>query len=62
MILRTEQNERLTGLLEEVQDWMLENDYECGEVGSQIYEKISRVINELNNPDEYNTTTKSLGN
>jgi hypothetical protein len=60
MILSKEQKERLTELLEEVQDWMLSNDYECGEHGSIIYDKVSTVIRELNNPDEYNTTTKSV--
>jgi len=31
-------------LLTEIQSWMLENDYECGEWGSKIFQRISEVL------------------
>lgn len=30
--------------LEEIQTWMVENDYECGEVGSGIFNEISNAL------------------
>lgn len=45
-------NEELKELLTDIQDWMLDNDYECGEVGSDIYQRISGVI------AEYETANK----
>lgn len=30
--------------LEQIQSWMMNNDYECGEVGSEIYDKISKYL------------------
>lgn len=34
----------LKELLEDIQSWMLDNDYECGEQGSDIYDRISEVL------------------
>ena len=34
-------------LLEEIQDWMLDNDYECGPHGSIIYDKIEGLRNRM---------------
>ena len=31
-------------LLTDIQDWMRENDYECGEWGSDIYDRITRTL------------------
>lgn len=31
-------------LLEEIQGWMIDNDYECGEHGSKIYNQISELL------------------
>lgn len=31
-------------LLEEIQTWMIDNDYECGEQGSEIYSRISKLL------------------
>ena len=39
-------NNELKELLTDIQDWMMENDYECGEGGSDIYQRISTVIKE----------------
>ena len=39
-------NEKIKNLLEEIQDWMLENDYECGPRGSEIYKDISHLLEE----------------
>jgi len=30
--------------LEEIQQWMMANDYECGPQGSEIYDKISKYL------------------
>lgn len=37
-------NKEIKDLLEEIQDWMIENDYECGEQGGDIYMRISKII------------------
>jgi regulator of replication initiation timing len=39
-----EENESLKELLSEIQDWMLDNDYECGCVGASLYEKIEKHL------------------
>lgn len=36
--------EEIKTLLEDIQTWMLDNDYECGEVGGQLYNQISKVL------------------
>lgn len=36
-------------LLEEIQDWMMENDYECGPHGSEIYKRISEELKKYDN-------------
>lgn len=37
-----------TELLKEIQTWMMDNDYECGPKGAEIYEKISKILGEEN--------------
>ena len=37
-------NKDIRDLLEEIQDWMMENDYECGPHGSEIYQRISEEL------------------
>lgn len=37
-------NKDIRELLEDIQDWMMENDYECGEVGSEIYQRITKML------------------
>jgi hypothetical protein len=37
-------NDEVKQLLEDIRDWMIENDYECGEVGSEIYQRINRIL------------------
>jgi hypothetical protein len=39
-----EENRKLKFLLGEIQDWMRDNDYECGEVGSLIYNEIEKIL------------------
>lgn len=38
--------EELGELLKDIQDYFLDNDLECGERGSQIYDKISKILGE----------------
>lgn len=33
-------------LLENIRDWMIENDYECGERGSELYDAICELVGE----------------
>lgn len=35
---------QLKTLLEEIQEWMLANDYECGPAGSVIYDEIQKTL------------------
>lgn len=37
-------NKEIRELLEEIKEWMGENDYECGEWGNQIYKKITELL------------------
>ena len=37
-------NDELLNLLLDIQEWMRDNDYECGEVGSDIYVRISAEL------------------
>ena len=37
-------NNEIKELLTDIQNWMMENDYECGERGSDIYERISTFL------------------
>lgn len=37
-------DDKVRNLLERVESWMLANDYECGEVGSELFEEISGVL------------------
>lgn len=30
--------------LEEIQSWIIDNDYECGPQGSEIFEKIAKLL------------------
>lgn len=46
-IRRIELTKEVGELLEEIQEWMVENDYECGPWGSQIYKKISKLLGEI---------------
>ena len=36
--------EEISFLLEEIQDWMIDNDYESGEHGGHIYNRICEVL------------------
>jgi len=42
-------NKEIKELLEEIQEWMIENDYECGEHGNEIYQKILTILKYDNN-------------
>ena len=44
-------NEELKELLLEIQDWMMDNDYECGEQGADIYGRISNLLKKYDNAD-----------
>ena len=41
-------------LLEDIQDWMMENDYECGPCGAELYNDITEILKKydkhLNDP------------
>lgn len=37
-------NENIKTLLGDILDWMNDNDYECGEQGAKIYERISEAL------------------
>ena len=37
-------NEEIRELLREILNWMGENDYECGEWGSDIYNRIREIL------------------
>jgi len=37
-------NDEIRALLEEIQDWMLENDYESGTWGNEIYKRVKEVL------------------
>ena len=37
-------NDEIKSLLEWIQNWMGENDYECGPEGSLIYTEISKIL------------------
>jgi hypothetical protein len=37
-------DKKVRELLEEIQDWMIDNDYECGDWGSDIYNKIAKIL------------------
>lgn len=50
-------NDELKDLLLDIQDWMVENDYECGEVGSDIYQRISTAIKEYDEANKLVTNT-----
>lgn len=39
-------NESIKHLLEDIQNWMMDNDYECGEEGSDIYQRITKALKE----------------
>jgi|FAXJ01.1.fsa_nt_gi hypothetical protein len=39
----------LKQLLEDIQDWMMENDYECGPRGGDIYQEISEILKKHDN-------------
>jgi hypothetical protein len=48
MILNKDQKETLTKLLEDVQDWMVDNNHEHEPHGSILFDRISLVIEDLN--------------
>lgn len=37
-------HENVYGLLAEIHEWMIENDYECGPVGSDLNRRIKEVL------------------
>lgn len=41
-------NKEYLDLLNQIQDWMVENDYECGEQGGEIFNKITEILEENN--------------
>jgi hypothetical protein len=43
---RTDIPRDVMALLVDIQDWMMRNDYECGEEGSALYQEISELIGE----------------
>ena len=52
-------NKDIRELLEEIQDWMMENDYECGPHGSEIYQRISEELkkyDKVENSPHYSTS------
>lgn len=38
------ENPELREFFEEISTWICENDYECGPVGSDIFDRISNLI------------------
>lgn len=47
MLISKEMTEKIVLLFDDIQNWMVENDYECGDVGSQIYTEISEILKEI---------------
>ncbi len=47
-----ELNKEILEFLEEIQEWMVENDYECGEQGGEIFNKITEILEENNCEEE----------
>ena len=45
-------NDEIKELLKDIQDWMMENDYECGPVGSEIYHDITIILKKYDNNTE----------
>lgn len=43
---------KLVTLLQEIQTWMVDNDYEYGEIGSDIYDQITTILNEYSEDEE----------
>lgn len=37
-------NDELKKLLEDIKDWMITNDYECGPEGADIFDRIQNVL------------------
>lgn len=37
-------SEELKELLNDIQQWMLDNDAECGPQGSEIYQRITKIL------------------
>ena len=35
---------QLKTLLENIQEWMVDNDYECGNRGSELYDEITELL------------------
>lgn len=42
-------NNEAKELLKEIQDWMMDNDYECGPWGSDIYQRITELLKKYEN-------------
>lgn len=42
-------SEEIRELLENILDWMIENDYECGREGGHLYGRIFILLNEQTN-------------
>jgi len=38
-------------LLYDIQNWMIDNDYECGNEGSELYIRIEKLLS--NNPEQH---------
>lgn len=47
-------NEEIRQLLDDIQTWMMDNDYECGQVGSKIYNEISNILEKYNDKQNKN--------
>jgi hypothetical protein len=39
-------NKEIRELLDRIQTWMIENDYECGPEGNEIYKEIDKLLKE----------------
>lgn len=37
-------NEKSAMLLRDIQEWMIDNDYECGKDGGRLYDEISELL------------------
>jgi hypothetical protein len=37
-------NKELEELLNDIRNWMIENDYECGERGGELFDRIDKIL------------------
>lgn len=48
---------QLKTLLKNIQQWMLDNDYECGPRGSEIYNEIEKTLDSAAQDSNIDSTT-----